>query len=296
MRVTDRLIYENASHWTNDARSRVADATTVASSGLRVQQPGDDPAAAGQITLHSQAQGRAQAIADGTQRGADELASADSALGNIANSIAQARQLAVQLSNSTYTAAQRAAAAGQIDGIYSQVVSALNTEVGGRYVFGGTKDSAPPFDAATGAYNGDTGTRQIEIAPGVWSAASVRADVALKGAGGGSDVLATLQALSSALAGNNVAGVQASLDGLTAGTAQVASARAAVGNASNALDSGHSVALAAVTAEKTATSYVQDADVVESATQLQLAQRALEAAVSASSQSFQLSLTLLGTK
>jgi flagellar hook-associated protein 3 FlgL len=296
MRVTDRLIYDNATRWTGDARSRVEEATTVASSGLRVQQPGDDPAAAGQITLHAQAQARAKAIADATQRGSDELNAVDSALGTIANAVSQARQLAVQLSNATYTAAQRAAAASQIDGIFAQVVSALNTEVGGRYVFGGTKDSAPPFDAVTGAYSGDTATRKLEIAPGVWSDASVRVDTALKGVGGGTDVLATLQALSTALGANDVAGVQSSLDGLTAGTAQVASARAAAGNAGNTLDSAHAIALAAVTAEKTATSHLEDADVVDSATQLQLAQRALEAAVSASSQSFQLSLTLLGTK
>jgi flagellar hook-associated protein 3 FlgL len=296
MRVTDRLIYDNANRWTGDARSRVEEATTVASSGLRVQQPGDDPAAAGQLTLHAQAQARASAIATATQRGTDELNSADSALDSIATGISRARALAVQLSNATYTPAQRAAAASEIDGIFSQVVSALNTEVGGRYIFGGTQDSKPPFDAATGAYQGDTSTRKLEIAPGVWGDASVRADVALKGAGGGVDVLSTLQALSAALSSNNVAGVQGSLDGLTAGTAQVASARAAAGNAANTLDQAHSIAVTAAAAEKVATSHLEDADVVDAATQLQLAQRALEAAVSASSQSFQLSLTLLGTK
>lgn len=296
MRVTDRLIYDNANRWTGDARSRVEAATSVASSGLRVQQPGDDPAAAGQLTLHAQAQQRASAIATATQRGTDELNSADSALDGISTALSRARALAVQLSSATYTPAQRAAAAKDVDGIFAQVISALNTEVGGRYLFGGTQDSRPPFDPATGAYQGDTATRRLEIAPGVWSDASVRADVALKGAGGGADVLSTLQALSAALSVNDVAGVQGSLDGLTAGTTQVASARAAAGNAANTLDQAHSTALAAVAAEKIATSHLEDVDVVDAATQLQLAQRALEAAVSASSQSFQLSLTLLGTK
>jgi flagellar hook-associated protein 3 FlgL len=296
MRVTDRLIYDNANRFTGEAQSRATDATAVASSGLRVTQPGDDPAAAGQITLHSQAQGRAQAIADATQAAADELGSVDTALGNISSVLSQARQLAVQLSNGTITAAQRSDGAAAVNGFLSEIVAAANTKVGSRFVFSGTADSTQPFDPTTLAYNGDTGTRQVEIAPGVWQAASVRADVALKGAGGGVDVLAAMQSLSTALSSNNVPGVQASLDALATGITQVSSARASSGNAQNAFDSAHSIATTAVTAEKSATSHLQDADVADAATRLQLAQRALEAAVSASSQSFQLSLTLLGTK
>ena len=68
-----------------------------------------------------------------------------------------------------------------------QIVQLMNTQVAGRYIFGGTKDSAPPFDAS-GNYVGDGNVRQIEIAPGLLQASSIRADVALKGTGGGIDV------------------------------------------------------------------------------------------------------------
>ena len=289
MRVTDRMIYDNASLWTGNARSQVEAATETAATGLRIVHPGDDPAAAGQITVHQQAQARADAIGKSVQAASDELGSADGALAAVGNAVARARELAVQLSTSTYTAAQRAAAANEVAGLFNEAVSALNTKVGNRYLFGGGKDSQPPFDSA-GVYQGDTLVRQVEAAPGVLQNASVRADVAAKGTGGGVDLLSTLQALATALSANDIPGVQGTLDNLDAGTAQLSTARATAGADQSALDQAHSIALAASTSEKAAVSHLQDADIVASATQLQLAQRAFEAALQSSTASFQLSL------
>ena len=42
----------------------------------------------------------------------------------------------------------------------------MNTQEAGRYLFGGNIDRTPPFDAA-GTYAGDTGVRQVEVAPGL---------------------------------------------------------------------------------------------------------------------------------
>ena len=289
MRVTDRMIYDNASLWTGNARSQVEAATETASTGLRIVHPGDDPAAAGQVTVHQQAQARADAIAKSVQAASGEFDSAESALAAVGNAVARARELAVQLSTSTYTAAQRSAAAGEVTGLFNEAVAALNTKVGNRYLFGGSKDSQPPFDS-TGAYQGDTLVRQVEAAPGVLQNASVRADVAAKGACGGVDLLTTLQSLATALAANDVTGVQGTLDNLDKSTAQLATARATAGADQSALDQAHSIALAASTSEKAAVSHLQDADIIASATQLQLALRALQAALQASTASFQLSL------
>ena len=38
--------------------------------------------------------------------------------------------------------------AQQVNTIIGQIVSDLNTQVGNRYIFGGTADNAPPFDTA----------------------------------------------------------------------------------------------------------------------------------------------------
>jgi flagellar hook-associated protein 3 FlgL len=289
MRVTDRQIFEGANQRLGTARSRMEAATREASTGLKVVHAGDDAAAAGQIVARRLDATRQAALKGTVDAANDELATTDGALDAIGNALTRARELAVQIANPVYSAGQRQSAAQEIDGLFKTVVAQLNTRVGQRYVFGGHQDDAPPFTAA-GVYQGDTGVRQVEIAPGVQHAVSVRADGMAAGANGGTDVLATLSALSAAMASNNVANVRNSLDGLDAGIQQVASARVQVGAAMVVLDAAGVASRAGKDDALTALSRLTEADTFESASKLALSQRGLEAAIEASAKSFQLSI------
>jgi flagellar hook-associated protein 3 FlgL len=270
---------------------------------VKVVHPGDDPAAAGLVAVERARVGQLDAIATTAGRASDELAAADGALATVSNAISRARELAVQLSNASYSAAERATGAAEVKGLISSIVSALNARVGNRYVFGGSVDDAPPFDGIaydplsgavdrtlTGAYGGDAAVRQVEIAPGVFQDASVRADVAVKGAAGGADVLATLSDLANALAANDPTAAAATLTDLVRGTTQVANARGAGGAAMAALDAAVTANEAARDEAKKRISGLADADPVRSITELALAQRALEASLTATAKSFQFTL------
>lgn len=289
MRVTDRLIFDRAASETGKAQARAQAAVDRASSGARVVHPGDDPAASGLVVLNRARAARLDAIATTATRAADELNAADAALGQVANDVARARELATQFASAGYTDAQRADAANEVDRLLTSVVSSMNAQVGDRYVFGGTRDDAPPF-GASGSYSGDAAVRTVEIAPGVRQPTSVRADVALKGSGGGVDVMGLLQGLSAALRANDQEAVQATLDPLATATTQVSSARAEAGSAMSVLDAAATASKTARDQAKAAVSSLADADVVESATELQLAERALEASLSAVTQRFKLTL------
>jgi len=289
MRVTDRMLYDRASRDGGAARTRLETAIARASTGQRLVHPGDDPAGAGLATLHLAAADRADAILASAQQAGDELAAVDSAFNDVTNGLARARELAVQFASAGYTAAQRAAAAGEAQSLIAQMVASLNTRVGNRYVMGGTLDGTPPFDAA-GNYSGDASVRQVEVAPGVLQDASVRADVALKGVGGGVDVLATLGQLVTALQANDQAGVQATLAGLSAGTDQVAVARSQTGNAMAAFDVAAEVNRTARDDATSRSATLTDADIIEANSALALAQRALEASLTATASGFKLTL------
>jgi flagellar hook-associated protein 3 FlgL len=302
MRVTDRMLYDRAQIDGGAARSRMDQATARVSTGARVVQPGDDPAAAGLVTLERQRQARFDAIATGAGRASDELSAADGALGTVANALARAREIAVQLSNASYGASERAAGASEVKGLISSIASAMDVKVGNRYVFAGTQDGTSPFDGVvldpagnvdrtlSGAYHGDPAVRQVEIAPGVLQDSSVRADVALKGAGGGVDVMATLADLANALTSNDPDAVAATLTGLSQGTTQVAAARGAAGAGMATLDAAVSASQAARDDAKKRIAGLADADLVSSASELALAQHALDAALTATAQSFQFTL------
>ncbi len=289
MRVTDRSLFSRSTGDIAAARERADRAQHLASGGLRVEHPSDDPAAAGLLAGEALSKARYDAIGAAAGRAADELQAVDGALGTVATTIARARELAVQFSNDTYDGAQRAGGAAEVDGLVQQVVSALNVEVNGRFLLAGTADGAPPF-ATDGTYRGNDGVRMLEVAPGVLQAASVRGDVAMGKAGSGVDVLATLRSLQAALAGNDGRAISATLGDLARSTDQVSRARVDAGVAMNGFDTAVSASKSASTDSGLRTAKLSEADFVESATSLAAAQQALEASYAATTKGFQLSL------
>jgi len=301
MRVTDTMFYDRAEVDGAAARSRLDQATATASSGLRVVQPGDDPGAAGLLVSENVSMQRIDGIATAAGRASDEVTAASDALGQIQTSLSRASEIAVQLSSSQYGASDRAGGATEVQGLISSILSELNTEVGDRYIFGGTADSAQPFDgltldpdgtvdASTGTYRGAADTRQVEIAPGVAQDASVRADVALGGAGGGVDVIGTLVTLANALAANDPTTAASTVSQLSQGVSQVSTAQAQAGTILDTLDAAVSANQAASTDAQKRISDLGDADEIQSASNLALAQHALDTSLTAISQSFQFSL------
>jgi flagellar hook-associated protein 3 FlgL len=289
MRVSDKMIFDRAAQASMAARDRMQAAADESSTGVRVSHPGDDPAAAGLIVSRQYAATRYEAIGDALSRTSDELAASDAALSGFGELVTRAQELAVQFSNSTYSENQRAVAAKEVDVLFQHTVALLNTRVGDRYMFGGHLDASEPF-AADGTYQGDTGVRQAEIAPGVLADVSIRADVLAKGAGGGADVLATLEALSDALKANDLDAIRATLGDLDSGVQQVAIARAGLGAQMAVLDGATVAARTAKDATDVEISGLQDADAFEATTKLALARTALDAALTASAQSFRISL------
>jgi flagellar hook-associated protein 3 FlgL len=290
VRISDALGYDLATRSTGAAREAAVDAQNQVSSGVRVQHPGDDPAAAGLIAAHGMASARFSALAQSAGQASDELAAADGALDGISSALSRARQLAVQFSNSGYTQSQSAMGAEEVAGLRDTIIAHLNTRFGNRYLFGGTKDAAPPFDA-TGSYSGDAGVRQVEIAPGVWQQSNVRADLAFKPpAGAGVDVLGALQALQQALQANDLPAIRGSLDALGGAIDQVSTARSQAGTSMHAFDTAVSAATTVSTDEQAAAGKLGEVDLVSASIRLAQTQNALQASLAATAQGFKLSL------
>jgi flagellar hook-associated protein 3 FlgL len=289
MRISDAMIYGQATYNMANTEEQVQNTSEIAATGIQVTHPWDNPAAAGLAVVYQGRSASFGALAQGTQAAADELSSADAALDAVGNSISSAVTLAQEVGSGVFTPAQQAGTLGQITGLQNDIVQALNTQVGDRYIFGGTIDNAPPFSAA-GAYSGNTAVRQVEVAPGVFQNASVRADVAVKGVGGGVDVFAALSALSTAVTTSNQAGILAAQGMLDTALQQVFTVRTEEGGDAAALQTANAVSQAAQTSTSNSLGTLVDANETTAASQLAQAQTAMQAAVDASQKSFQLSL------
>lgn len=289
MRVSDGYMYDLANR--RLMRSRV-ESTVVSgqvSSGKRVEAPWDDAAAAGLITRFAQDKVRQGAMQNAADRASEELGAVDSAFQQVVTTLSRAQELAVQLSNDTYNAGDRASAGVEVQQLFQSVVSQLNVRLGDRYLFGGTADQAPPFDA-TGAYLGDTNTRRVEIAPGVLQDASIRADSTFRGVGGGVDVLTSLSNLSTALSTNNAVGIRAAIQELADGMKQVTASQSRAGAMMNVFDVASSTARINGDTATDARAQLEDIDIFDASARFAAAERALEASMSAAAKSFKLTL------
>jgi len=291
MRITNKMMYENAQAQTMAARDRVVQAQNQVTTCMRVVHPGDDPAAAGLIVSQNAAVQRLDIIDKSISSASSEVQVADGALQSVSNLIARAQQLSVQLGNDSYGPSERAGGAAEITDIKAQVSRLMNTQVAGRYIFGGNVDNAPPFDSA-GNYSGDTTVRQVEIAPGLLGNSSVRADQAAKGVGvtGGVDVFAVLTALATALTSNDGTGIRGAVSAISQAGDQVASALTSTGTMLSAFQNAQEIGTVAKDAAQKVLSASSEADIFQATSNLSLAQQSLEASLAVTGKSFSLSL------
>ena len=289
MRVSEQALFSLANQRIMRARSESVEAGDQVSSGKRVEHPWDAPADAGLIVRYAQDAAQQDGLSSAARKAADELQHADGALDQVTTSLIRLKELAVQTANDTYSAADRAGAGVEVRQLFSAVISQLNVRVGERYLFGGMQDTAPPFDAS-GNYLGDSNIRKVEIAPGIVQDASTRADQALKGIGGGIDVLGAIQTFATSLSSNDAVNIRASVQALDDAILQVSRERSRVGGMANVFDVASTMARLNENASTDARASIEDVDIFEASTRLAATQRALEASMSAAAQTFKLSL------
>ena len=289
MRVTERMIYARALTSSGRSATEVERAAREAASGSRIFHPGDDSVASGSIVVGKAQAERFESISQTAARAYDETVQMDAALGDVGAILTRAQQIAVQASNDSQSPQGRAAAAKEVEAMIRGAAAALNVKVGNRYLFAGDLDATPAFDPA-GVYQGDTGIRRLEVAPGVTLDVSLRADEVIGGTAGGVDIFAALTDLARALESNDVAAIHAGLDDYPKAIAQVATARSALGGVMNVLTTSIDAAKAGKDAADFEVGRQSDADPIEAASRLAMAQHALDAALTVAAQSFRLTL------
>jgi flagellar hook-associated protein 3 FlgL len=233
MRVTENRMIEVAAESVSRAREKAAAAGEELTSGVRAARPSQDLAGwtEGARARARQIMSDARGSAIGLAR--DHLDETDRALDGIGGVLARARELATQLANGTYTNQERTSAASEVNDLRNTALAFARTlGPDGAYVLAGSATTTAPFDAS-GAYVGNATRRQIEVGEGERLDANVPGSVLTASAG--VDVFAELDALHTALTGNDVPGIRATLDGFQTAIGQVASARSDVGERTSAL-------------------------------------------------------------
>jgi flagellar hook-associated protein 3 FlgL len=210
------------------------------STGLRVNVPSDDPAAAAEnVGITAQLSENDQYLQN-ISSVQSQLQTADSTLSSVITSLSQAISLGVEGANNTLNTDDRNSIAQQVSGIQQTVLGLANTSFAGTYLFAGTNTTTQPFVAdstsASGvAYKGNSNSITLTVTENKSIAINVPGSQLF--AKPGADVFAALNRMATSLQANDTTGIQDSVTSLRTALDNVTAQRTFYGNTLNELDS-----------------------------------------------------------
>ncbi|HKI33796.1 MAG TPA: flagellar hook-associated protein FlgL [Gemmataceae bacterium] len=138
-----------------------------ASSGNRILTPDDDPLGSVAVINYNSQDANFNTDLANINTATDTLNVGVSTLQNVNNILTQAKQLAIEGTNSGNDANSLSSLGDQVNALLQQLVTAANTQNNGQYIFGGTKSSTPPFVTdASGNVNYVGGTDRASVPVG----------------------------------------------------------------------------------------------------------------------------------
>jgi flagellar hook-associated protein 3 FlgL len=285
MRVTTQMAVNNLVGNLNRSFGRMVRFQQELSSGSRLNNLSDDPAAVERsLSLRSELRNIEQFqknIDDGT--GWLELS--EVSLSELETLFVEARGLAVQGASDTYNSQQRRSLADQIDQFLEHALSLSESRYRGRYIFAGTQTGDPPYGATRDQEGmilsldptGDaTGNIEREVADGIVMQVNVPGDSVYEGSLNAFDVLIDLR---DALGENNVGGVRESLSSLADMREKISSVRGEIGARVNRMELTRNVLDRVTTEMATILSEDEDVDLTSTIVNLQQEQDVFQAAL-----------------
>lgn len=232
-RITDSSNSARHALQAAEARRKLDAAQERVSSGRRINRPSDDPAGAAAVLRLRTSQTEVEGFARSAAEVNSALLASDTALDSYELLIDRARTLLGQAVSDVANTATKDATATQIEGMRDALLQLANQQSGNRYVFGGTKQSAPPF-AADGTFQGAGAVPQsVQIEPGGAPIATgvVAADIFTDETG---SIITALADAATAIRGTSDpaadrAGVHAAIDRLRGFAGRTSVARVRVG-------------------------------------------------------------------
>lgn len=283
MRVTFDMAFRNGLADINRASDAFLRAQREVSSGRRLHVPSDDPSAVSQVIGEYAEQRGLDSYAKAADSVESRLMVADAVLSDVILRLQDAQVKAAAGANSFLTDSQREALALEIEGIRDALLTAVNQQFRGTYVFAGTALTTAPYrkDASgvVGAYQGNADSQQIDVD----RARAVA--VTFDGSAVMGDVFDSLEQLVGAVRAGNTAGpgftVTDGIAKLGEAFTRATTVQSRVGAALNDIDE-QQLRLGEVRRASVARrSSLEDANMAEAITKMQQAKTAHEAALAA---------------
>ena len=280
MRVSDNSMLRNFLTHLEQVRERVAKRSNEVSSGKKITKPSQDPVGSARLLRLRDSMARVNQYSRNAQRVEAKMGATSGSLNSLRNLINTVAEKANQGINGIRSPQEQAAIATEVEQILEHMVFIGNTTVDGERIFAGSEVLTQPFvlSGSTYIYQGDTHVHKIEISDGLGVASNVVGSDVFTEAD--SDLLNTVAAVASNLRASDTDAVLALLPKLTAAAEDVDSARVKVAQTLNQVEKTNTRHAEERLALAKEASYLEDADLAHSISQLLQDETALRASMS----------------
>jgi flagellar hook-associated protein 3 FlgL len=274
----------------NQIQQKLQNAQAQLTTGLKINNVSDDPAALPDLWQTRANLSQVQQINSNLGLVNTEANTAESVLQNAVSMVQRAETLGTQGANGTVDANTRNDLAGELGSVLQQLVSAANTQVGGRYIFAGDSDQTAPYAYdptqayPVSSYQGSPTTRTIQSPDGSTFAVALTAQQIFDSPNAAQNVFESISALQQALATNNSAGINAALGDVQSADTYLNQQLAFYGTVQDRVSSATNYCQNYITQLQTQLSGIQDADETQAITDLTQAQTQLQAALESRAQ------------
>lgn len=146
MRITNRYMASQVLNSIQGNLGKLARSQEQLSTGKRILRPSDDPNVMGEFLKIRATLSYNEQYNRNIDDGLSFLEMSDVSMGTLGNVLDKALEYAIQAANDTYNENDRIAIGEQIDKLIDQVKDLANSTVGGKYIYAGTQNDAPPFE------------------------------------------------------------------------------------------------------------------------------------------------------
>ncbi len=289
MRVTQRMMVQQLQRNISQSVEHLSELQDQLSSGKRLRRPSDDPQALSQALRYKSTLNQDVQLLRNINSAKGWLSAADTALSQLSSVLERARDIALRGSTDTLGAEERQRLAGLVDSLLGEGLQAANTTHEDYYIFAGRQVATKPFPNPD-SYSGDSGLMYREIERGVQVAVNLPGDVQVDGVAVLPTALQSLRDLRDHLTGNDVPGINADLDSITASIGRILDLRGQMGATANRVDATEQSLNTEQVNVTVLLSRAQDADVAEVMTKLMNQESVYRAALAAGARVIQPSL------
>lgn len=164
MRITQSMLSNNSLRNLSNGYDRLGKLQEQLSSQKKFSKPSDDPVAAMRSMGYRTDLDRIGQYQQNIGEVKNWVDSTDDALDKSVLALQKIRELTVQASNGTLEGNQKSYIAKEIEQLQAQIVDLGDTQVGGKYIFGGTKTNMRPSQSK---FADAKGTVEIEVFSGI---------------------------------------------------------------------------------------------------------------------------------